>query len=204
LDYKFQLLAKIRLAQEKTYLGISSPIPANQWQIEVSLWFSTCLAKEQQWAVEWATAPTFIDFAPQGNTTGAFTTNPPTDAAAKQQCRQQLVHNAGGYQSFSVLGIALILALGGLIIVTGLTVDTIAASFGPESSKFRREQWDAEETLALHSSLYAANGLGSDGLDEQLPPVTALLRGRKGTTDTENQRATGEKDSEHNPLITEL
>jgi hypothetical protein len=103
-----------------------------------------------------------------------------------------------------VLGLSLILALGGLIIVLGVTVDLIAARFGPESSKFRREQWDAEETLALHRSLYIANGLGSDGLDEELPPITALPSASKGTTNTENQHAIGEKYAGYTPVITEL
>jgi hypothetical protein len=143
--------------------------------------------------VEWATAPTYIDFAAQKNITGSFTPKPLTDAAAKQQCRQQMVRNAGGYQSFSVLGIALILALGGLIIVVGLTVDVIAAKFGLESSRFKREQWDVEETLALHRTVYVASGLGNDGLDEQLPPITALSHGKGSKGKTEDV-GVGEKD----------
>jgi hypothetical protein len=164
-------------AQEQTYDDVQYSIPPNQWQIEVSLWFSTCLAKEQQWAVEWATAPTYINFAAQKNISGSWKPSPLTDAAAKQQCQQQMVQSSGGYQSFSVLGIALILALGGLIIVMGLTVDMVAGKFGPESSKFKNEQWDNEETLALLRTVYVASGMGRDGFAARLPPITALSRG---------------------------
>jgi hypothetical protein len=96
-------------------------IPPTQWQTEVSLWFSNCLAKEQQWAVEWATAPSNIDFSLGNNVSTSLLPNPPTDEVGQKECRQQMIRNTGAYMSFSVLGMALIFALGGLIIMVGFT-----------------------------------------------------------------------------------
>jgi hypothetical protein len=45
-----------------------------------------------------------------------------------------MVQSVSGYQSFSVLGMTVIFALGGFIIAMGLAVDVIAARFGPEWS----------------------------------------------------------------------
>jgi hypothetical protein len=107
-----------------------------------------------------------------------------------------MVQNGSGYQSFSVLGMSLIFALGGAIIILGLSVDLLAAKFGAEHSKFRREQWDAEETMALHENVYAANGHESEDWDRELPAITsfASTSGRKNK-DAENQPAAGEEDS---------
>ncbi|KAF4214795.1 hypothetical protein CNMCM6805_009440 [Aspergillus fumigatiaffinis] len=44
-------------ASMMAYMNLNSYIPPNQWQIEVSTWFATALAKEQAWAFEWATEP---------------------------------------------------------------------------------------------------------------------------------------------------
>jgi hypothetical protein len=80
-------------------------LPNNQWQKEVSLWLSTALAKEQAWAVEWATAPRNVDIA-----NGPIETHPfPTQETA-QQCLTQVVRNTGGYANFSGLELVLILA----------------------------------------------------------------------------------------------
>jgi hypothetical protein len=162
--------------------------------MEVWLWFATSLAKEQSWAVEWATSTTYIDFATQENGTGTFALNPPKDAAARQQCGQQMVRNAGGFQSFSVLGIALILSVGGVIIVMGLTIDVVVVKNRLERSEYRRGQWDAEETLALHKAVYTANGLESES-EELFLPITALpnYRRTKGKHDTEDLGTAEEK-----------
>jgi hypothetical protein len=159
------------LAQDYTYSNVQFYIPPNQWQTEVSLWFSTCLAKEQQWAVEWATAPRNTESSLGKNITKLFSFNSPTTQAGQAQCKQQMVRNAAGFINFPVLGISLIVGLGGLIIIAGCTVDLFARRFSRKQSVYKREEWDAHEVLALHKAAYVAHGYDVDGLNGQLPPI---------------------------------
>jgi hypothetical protein len=73
--------------------------------------------------------------------------------------------------SFSVLGMALIFALGGLIILVGFTVDLVTTKYGRPQSKYKREEWEAEEMLALHKTAYVAGGYWEDDSNEELPPI---------------------------------
>ncbi|KAH8745710.1 hypothetical protein BGZ57DRAFT_946213 [Hyaloscypha finlandica] len=113
-------------ANEHTYRLIQSAIPSTQWHIEVSLWFSLCLAKLQAHMIEWATAPTNIEPTSQSNTNTAAIS--PALVAPYQtiMCRNQLIHSTtSSYQSFSILGLSLIIAVGGVIIIIGLFVDVV-------------------------------------------------------------------------------
>jgi hypothetical protein len=152
------------------------PIPPTQWQKEVTIWFSTALAKEQAGVVEWATAPRNFPSAPAG-TPLPYILTPPTDPIGMAQCRNQLIHNAGSYVNFSVLGMALILTVGGLIIVLGLTIDTVVGWVRRGRTRYLKDQWMAEETLELHKAAYSSLGLWVEsGAD--MPSSSFLLKNR--------------------------
>ena len=104
------------LVNEFLYLNVQAPIPSTQWHIEVSIWFSTCLAKLQPYMVEWATAPTNVPLASQN----LFAVHTPTNPIEKAMCQNQLVRDKGLHQSFSILGMALILGLGGILVLLGM------------------------------------------------------------------------------------
>ena len=111
-----------------------------------------CLAKEQAWAVEWATGLRNVQTSLVGDQL-AFNVTPPY-AEGQKQCSQQMVPNNGKYQSFSVLGLGLTLALGGLIILTGLALDVVVGHFRSKGTRYKGERWDAHQILALHEAAY--------------------------------------------------
>jgi hypothetical protein len=96
-----------------------------------------------------------------------------------------MVRDRGGYQSFSVLGMAVILAIGSLIIFVGLIVDTVVGWLRPQKSMFMKEQWELEDTLALHRAAYTAHG--HDLAEGKLPPSTIFVRGVATTSENEEQ-----------------
>jgi hypothetical protein len=153
------------------YMNLNSYLPPNQWQIEVSTWFATSLAKEQAWAFEWATAPKNLP----PNTLGyGWNVSAPINAAARSACRNQLMNNASGYENFSILGLALTLVICGLIVIIGLTVDTVVGWLRLGKTRYKRDQWGVEETLALHKAAYINLGLWRDN-GEEMPPSSILL-----------------------------
>ena len=133
-------------------------MPSNQWQKEVNGWFQTALAKEQTWALEFATGPRNLQTSPSGRTIG-ITTVPSVWDNETSLCDQQMIRDNGSHQSFSVLGLALTLLLGGLIIVAGLTVDTVIGwLFMP---KYKQQQWSEDEVLALLKRTMSTDQSGS-------------------------------------------
>ncbi|GFF34148.1 hypothetical protein IFM46972_04136 [Aspergillus udagawae] len=158
-------------ASMMAYMNLNSYLPPNQWQIEVSTWFATSLAKEQAWVFEWATAPKNLP----PNTLGyGWNVSAPINAAARSACRNQLMNNASGYENFSILGLALTLVICGLIVIIGLTVDTVVGWLRLGKTRYKRDQWGVEETLALHKAAYINQGLWRDN-GEKMPPSSVLL-----------------------------
>ncbi|EAW06581.1 uncharacterized protein ACLA_082720 [Aspergillus clavatus NRRL 1] len=177
---------------QKLYNNFQYYVPRNQWQIEVSNWFAASLAKEQAWAVEWATSPqNFASRQPGEKEVWEY--NPVSTVSGQHQCRNQLVHSNGEYKSLSILGMALTLAVGGLIIVTGLFLDIVVGFFQRKKWLYLREQWEMEETLALHKAVYQSIGFSPDA-NEDLPPSSAL-RDRFSTTDYQRTSAVGKPES---------
>lgn len=88
-------------------------LPSTQWRLEVSRWFSEGLALIQQGFVDSATMldNDALDF-PQLSGTAA-------------SCKHQIVRNVTGLQNFNMLAIVMVLVLGSIIIVLGLTIDSI-------------------------------------------------------------------------------
>jgi len=150
----------------------------NQWQIEVSNWFSTGLAKEQFWAVEWATQPRNFPDTPISQDPG-WKYTPPSNATQLNQCKNQMMQLSSSteHQSFSILGLSVIFVVGSAIIIVSLTVESVVGWFHDRFDgwgRYKKEQWEAEETLALHQAAYTGLGLWRD--DEQdMPPSSALI-----------------------------
>jgi len=101
--------------------------------------------------IEWATEPTNIDPPPQFDITSTLNTT-----YEKIMCTNQLIHSSSSHQSFSILGLSLIIALGGVIIIAGIFVDTVGGWVERLSKRgWMDEQWRLEETLQLHQKLMA-------------------------------------------------
>lgn len=121
------------LAQELVQGTSSSAVPENQWQLEVQNWFRTGLAHLQASVLAHPVQPK--DLGP-GVT---FEPVNATDSAAREVCSNLRIKNTGAYQSFSTLGLIIILAIGIPIIVLSWTVeDCVAASRKRRRLRYRR------------------------------------------------------------------
>jgi hypothetical protein len=140
--------------------------PSNQCQIEVANWFAMSLAKEQSSVLEWATGPKIFPSA-------GWHINTPNNTTLLSQCYNQLVPRTADYENFSVLGLIITLVLCGLIVLIGPTIDTVV-SWLHRKSTYMREQWEAENTLALHMAAYPSLGLWRDD-EEGAPPSCVIL-----------------------------
>ena len=115
------------LANDFVVFGsFSYGLPPNQWQIEVQGWFETSLAKLQAFIVNWAA--NIADLGPYGNVSSPDPNLNPTGKAAYELCSNQRIRNTGSYQSFSALGLLIVICIGTLIIVLSLTAESCVAS----------------------------------------------------------------------------
>ena len=135
----------------------SAALPANQWHKEVSIWFSTGLAKEQASAVEWATMPRNLHPTYPGEE-AQWTASNQTSPVGRKQCRNQLVRSTAAYLNFSVLGMILILVFGGVIMLLGVYIDVIVAWLRRPSSKYKSLEWNYDNVLELQRALHATYG----------------------------------------------
>jgi hypothetical protein len=75
----------------------------------------------------------------------------PNDDISKAMCYSQKIADPQGTISFSVLGVALILSVGGFIIVTSLVLDTIVGWLQKKYNigEHARKNWISDEKLQL-------------------------------------------------------
>ena len=153
-------------ASETVDESIQVPLPDGQWMKEVTLWFEVSLAKLQQKVVQYAAGPTYI---PPG-----VKLNGPETKVERKMCRSQKVRSPSGTESFSVLGVAVILVVGILLVLTNLLLDVILGfarkKFGWKD--YKRLQWILDEKLQLQRLAYEEAGQGqwSGGTDSV--PIT--------------------------------
>ena len=77
------------------------------------------------------------------------------------------------YQSFSVLGVALILAIGGVLIVLGMLADTVIGWLQVgHKAEYRRTQWILEGKLQLQRAAYEGFGFGTWNERLEVVPTT--------------------------------
>ncbi|KAF4539272.1 uncharacterized protein LTHEOB_10436 [Lasiodiplodia theobromae] len=158
------------LSRFSLYSNVQAPLPDDQWQREVELWHDTVLAFMQESFVAAARGQSddprmdklFME---------------PDSAEAKSICRNQKIRSTA-YVSFSLLGLALILALGALIIVVAATLEPLVGCvqrrWGKARGQYARLEWTATETLQLQRLAHEELGFGGawTGAAETVP-VTA-------------------------------
>ncbi len=134
-----------RAAGETLFEYVQSPIPNDQWIVELSNWFSVGLAGIQQSALEYAMGPQYL------GESGVLERIPANDSLGQQLCRSQLIRNSEQVQSFSMLGIVLILALGGLILIVSVTMEPLVGGLQRRYGvgEHRQKQWTTDEKLQL-------------------------------------------------------
>lgn len=89
---------------------------------------------------------------------------PANDTLVQRLCQSQLIRGSGQVQSFSMLGIVLILTLGGLVLILSVTMESTVGAlqrrFGVGQQ--RRMEWLMDEKLHLIATREDASGGGAE------------------------------------------
>lgn len=109
------------LAQELVNGLRSAGLPGNQWQLEFQTWFKTTLANIQALILAFPVQPKDPDRGLR------FSSEDEGLGFRSQLCSSMRIQNTGGYQSFSTLGLTIILAIGIPIILLSLVVEPAVA-----------------------------------------------------------------------------
>lgn len=129
-------------------------LPNNQWMTEVSTWFGISMAKLQQLVVQYATGSAYV---PEG-----YTIIGPLSKEEKDLCNNQIIRSTSGVISFSVLGIAIILIVGAVLIVTSLLLDTVIPFMRRKTdwNEYKSLHWVLDWALQLQRLAYEEAGQG--------------------------------------------
>lgn len=156
-------------AQEKVWGILSAPLPPHQWMREASWWFNIGLAKHQRTMVEYATGP--LTLYP------GYRIERPDDEIGKRMCNNQKMRSTEKSISFSVLGISVILAIGGIVTCINVFIDTIADFIQRRflhHGHYRNQQWILNEVLQLQRLAFEGVGMGEWSGTSSSIPVTRL------------------------------
>lgn len=149
------------LRASETVLGISqASLPADQWQIEVSSWFSTGLAMLQH---------TLQEFVSPGNLRQGISITEFQTPVEKAMCLSQKTQTTRGTISFSVLGLAIIVIVGALVILTSLVLETIASWVGSKTYA----SWRMDDTLQLQRMVFETRGVSWTNIEGTVPVTVA-------------------------------
>ncbi|KAL2039171.1 hypothetical protein N7G274_008220 [Stereocaulon virgatum] len=129
-------------------------LPSTQWMTEVSSWFAVSMAKLQQRIVQYATGPAYI---PQGSSLVG-----PLNKHQEKMCKNQKVRSRSGTTSFSVLGVAIILIIGSVLILASLLPDTVVGIFRRQLhwKDYKSLQWTLDDKLQMQRMAHEEAGQG--------------------------------------------
>ena len=145
---------------------IQLPLPDNQWQIEVDGWFGVGMAKLQQLVTEYATGPPSLPLGAQ-----FVKASTPADM---EMCNSQIVRSPNGTISFSVLGLAIVITLGSVLIILGLLLDSTVGFLRRRFhwDEFKSNKWIGDEKLQLQRLAFEGAGHGTWSGRDAAVPVT--------------------------------
>jgi hypothetical protein len=171
------------LRASETVIGINqASLPANQWQIELSSWFSTGLVMLQHRLREYVTPTNILP--------GTYILEPqnPIDQA---MCFSQKTQTTNGTISFSVLGLALILIVGTLVILASFVLETVVGWIGLKSHL----NWVLDDKLQLQRMVFEARGVSWTNTQGSIPVTEGGERfpSLRGTVESQSLMAEDEK-----------
>lgn len=149
---------------------ISAPLPNNQWQIEVTTWFNIALTKLQALLIEVSSGPS--------TRSASSIIQPPFGEHDQALCSAQKVRQNANYNSFSVIGLIIVLAIGGSIIVSSFWIDIFVGYVQRLSHKgvYKSTQWLLDDKLQLQRMIYEKENLGKwDKCDTKVPMTTERI-----------------------------
>ncbi|KAK3322745.1 hypothetical protein B0H66DRAFT_515399 [Apodospora peruviana] len=135
--------------------GLQGPMPGNQWKKDVEHWMSTIMTADQASFVSQATGPT--DPAVK-----LFYRGPENESEQRLCQSQKILSNE--YASFSILGLVLILAIGGLIVTISMSLEAVLACISRRlygQMTYAQLEWCTNETLQLQRLVQEELGLGT-------------------------------------------
>ncbi|KAF2734239.1 hypothetical protein EJ04DRAFT_466936 [Polyplosphaeria fusca] len=169
---------------------ISGPLPPDQWQLELEYWAKGMLASLQ------ASVVTFVNGAPIKELEPYMYMPKKNDTGLNYMCHRQKIVTAA-FSSFSVFGMAMILLVGGIIMLLDLTMEpftfwlqrrnfsklyTSSQDWREKSLRFPAEhgthplyaslEWTATSTLQLQRLAHEALGYGQWSKSADENPVT--------------------------------
>ncbi|KAF2122679.1 hypothetical protein BDV96DRAFT_4262 [Lophiotrema nucula] len=138
-------------AQEQLSGLNSLPLPPNQWQIETEYWFTTGLAKLQKYFVEYAAGPS--------NIVDGLYLSRPSDTASRQVCDNLKIKAppGSGATSFSTMGVAIILGVGGLLILAHFILSLVVGTFIPNRT-YKLQRWGLDDKLQMQRLAFEGAG----------------------------------------------
>lgn len=169
------------LRAQDTLAGLDqSPLAENQWEIEVEGWFTDSLARLQYLVDEYpdlAATATVTDVRDIMQVWDSATASSSADSisnavASKLMCYNQLVNDSQTTMSFSVVGLVIIFALGGLILILSLIIESTVAFIQKKTGRglVARESWIQHDKLQLQKLMFEMAGLGQwQGHDKPVP-----------------------------------
>ena len=160
--------ANALLASESLYDNFQIALPPTQWMTEVSNWFAVSMAKLQQKTIEFATGPEYIPKGAQWTSLGHG------DKYQARLCKNQKIRTFNDTTSFSVLGVAIILVVGSILILTNLILEPILG-FIRKTLKwkdYKSLQWTVDGKLQLQRLAYEGAGQGQWSGGSSSVPVT--------------------------------
>ena len=144
---------EILLAVQSVAANQGINLSIDQWKCEVINLNNIMLAYIQSLMVSYVTGP-------QQDKTFAYDNwiEKPSTPEAQAMCDNQIIFNRN-YYSFSILGMALILALGGFIILLNLTLEPLIRFIRRHITRsghgaYKQLEWDMTETLQIQRLVY--------------------------------------------------
>jgi hypothetical protein len=163
---------EILLAKQLVYgtFGISSAVEPNHWQTEMENLHNITMASMQANAVSHA-APGNPQIKP-GFNLGQFIV-PETDEEMKKLCYNQRIRSLN-HSSFSVLGLALIVAFSSIVIITNLSLPSLIHFIRERYTTLltNHHEWVQDDVLHLQRMVLEDRGIGpwkNEEKEESLP-----------------------------------
>jgi hypothetical protein len=157
------LRASVLLALNSLSGVVSLPLPPQHWMDEVQNWFEVMLVTLQQGTLAFARGPTdsrFLKYIEQ-----------PVAPELLSMCSNQKFRSAE-YISFSVFGLSIIIAIGSIVILVNLILDTAVGFIQRmlRKGETKRLEWATNGMLQLQRLAYEGHGIGTwRKLDADVP-----------------------------------
>ncbi|KAI1744698.1 hypothetical protein F4680DRAFT_233535 [Xylaria scruposa] len=160
-----KLNAHSLLSQRTLIYGTQSPIPENQWQLDVAHWWATALAAQQASFVNTVIGPPDSFQIPDDWIRG------PMDDDETDACNSQKVRSAA-HSSFNLFGLALFFVTGSLIVLVSLALEPLLAALQDRwgFQQYAYLEWASQETLQLQRLAHEELGFGDwSGATDAIP-----------------------------------